>query len=150
MKICVPTESDSGIDAAVSAHFGRAPFFAFVDSASKAVEFVANRETGHDRGRCRGAALAAKGHPDAVAASGMGSGAFDLLRSRGARVYLSNESRLEEVVDAVLAGKSPEMNEAMGHHHAGRSARGHHGEGHGGAHGTGCCGDGSGHGGGRR
>jgi len=151
MRICVPTESDSGLDAPVSAHFGRAPYFAFVESASKQVEFVENRETGQDRGRCLGAALAVQGRPDAVAASGMGQGAFDLLRSSGARVYLSKEPRLEEVVDALIAEKSPEMttSEAMGHHHAGHSAQSHHDGGTG--HGGGCCGGGhSGHGGGHR
>ena len=149
MRICVPTESDDGLNAPVSAHFGRAPFFAFVDSASKGVEFVVNSETGHDHGRCGGAALAVQGRPDAVAASGMGQGAFELLRSSGARVYLSKEPRLEEVIDAILAGASPEMteSEAMGHHHAGHSAQGDHGGGHG--HGGGCCGGNhSGHGGG--
>lgn len=148
MRICVPTESDSGLDAAVSAHFGRAPFFAFVDSASKQVEFIANREAGHDRGSCGGAALALRGNPDAVAASGMGHGAFDLLRSRGAHIYLSSALRLEEAVDSVVGGKSPEMSEseALGHHHAGPTAHAHHGGG------RECgCGDGrAGNGGGRR
>lgn len=148
MRICVPTENDDGLGATVSAHFGRAPFFAFVDSTSKKVEFVANRQTGHDQGRCLGAALAVRGRPDAVAASGMGQGAFDLLRSRGAQIYLSRELRLEEAVDSVVAGTSPEMQEAMGHHHAGRTERGHHGGEHG--HGAGCYGGQSGRGEGRR
>ncbi len=139
MKICVPTENDTGLEAAVSGHFGRAPYFAFVDSESRKVDFVANLDAGHLRGRCRGAALAADGHPEAVLASGMGHGAFDLLRSGGARIYLTSHARLVDAVDGYLHGKAAEMTEgeAIGHHHAGRSAE-HHRTGAG--HGGGCCG----------
>lgn len=133
MKICVPTESDSGLDATVSGHFGRAPYFAFIDSETKNVEFVANSRSAARSGRCGGAALAAEGHPEAVLAAGMGHGAFDLLTAGGARIYLSTGGRLGEAVDAFLAGNAAELTEeqAAGHHHGGETHHHHAG--------GGCC-----------
>lgn len=133
MKICVPTEDKNGLDAQVSGHFGRAAYFAFVDSETKEVEFVVNGDTGHDHGTCVGAALAVEMKPEAVLTSGMGRGAFDLLRSAGARVFRTDEMKLADALNGFTAGQTPELvsSDAAGHHHAEH-------EGHG--QGGGCCG----------
>lgn len=136
MKICVPTEDNKGLEAQVSGHFGRAPYFAFIDSETKEVEFVVNGDTGHDHGRCVGAALAAEKRPEVVITSGMGKGAFALLRSSGARVFRTEKVRLADAVDGFAGGSAPELisPEAAGHHHAGQHSPGAH------EHGGGCCG----------
>ena len=139
MKICVPTEDEKGLDALISGHFGRAPYFAFVDSETKSVEFIKNSDTDHDHGRCTGAALAAANRPEAVLTAGMGRGAFDLFTSSGARIYRAAGAHLAEAIDSFTAGASMELGsaEAAGHHHEGGT---HH------AHGAGCCGEHARHG----
>lgn len=133
MKICVPTENDVGLEASVSRHFGRAPYFAYVDSDTRNIEFVPNGETRHDHGRCVGAALAAEAHPEVVLAPGMGQGAFDLLRSSGARIYLTGEANLGDALDNFTAGRAGEVTDsgAMRHHHAAHKHKGGGGGGHG-------------------
>ncbi|HUX19905.1 MAG TPA: NifB/NifX family molybdenum-iron cluster-binding protein [Spirochaetia bacterium] len=138
MKICVPTEDKNGLEAQVSGHFGRAPYFALVDSETKAVEFVVNGETGHEHGRCVGAALAVEMKPEVVLTAGMGRGAFDLVRSGGARVFRTEGLNLSDALEGFTQGNAPELvsSEAAGHHHAGQEAHGH---------GGGCCGGHDGH-----
>ena len=134
MKICVPTEDEKGLEATVSGHFGRAAYFAFVDSQTKEVEFILNTDTGHDHGRCTGAALAASKRPEAILTSGMGRGAFDLLTSYGAHVYRVPGAKLGEAIDGFAGGSAEELvsSESAGHHHEGGA---HHSHGSGG-----CCG----------
>ncbi len=143
MKICIPTEDEKGLEATVSGHFGRAAYFAFVDSETKAVEFVMNTDTGHDHGRCTGAALAASKRPEAVLTSGMGQGAFKLLTSYGAHVYRAPGAKLGEAIDGFASGSAEELvsSEAAGHHHEGKAHHAHHSHGNGG-----CCGNHAGHG----
>ena len=50
MKLCVPTLDDAGPAAALSAHFGSAPFFALIDTRSHDVELVANTNARHAHG----------------------------------------------------------------------------------------------------
>ena len=42
MKIAIPTQDDRASEARVSPHFGRAPYFALVDTKTGEVEFLPN------------------------------------------------------------------------------------------------------------
>ena len=42
MKICIPTNTDSGTESTISGHFGSAPFFMIVDTESLGCRAVVN------------------------------------------------------------------------------------------------------------
>ena len=125
MRLCVPAASDDGLAAPVSGHFGRAPYFAFIDTGTGEVEMVAN--PGHDHA-----------HPpdfvigrglDALAARGMGRGAFTRFQAAGVALYVTDAADVAGTLEAFRAGSLRAMAEADvhagGHHH------GHAGHGHG-------------------
>jgi len=49
MKVCVPAESDT-FDAKVAQHFGKSPYFIFVDSVTMDFEIVKNTANKIDKG----------------------------------------------------------------------------------------------------
>jgi len=50
MRICVPTENENGLEAAVCAHFGSTPFFSVLDIESEEVESIQNANQHHEHG----------------------------------------------------------------------------------------------------
>ena len=87
MKICMPTETDWGLDAAVMAHFGSAPFFAIYDTDTESFEHIGNRNLHHMHGGCQ-PLLALNGRTvDVVICGGMGARAVQKLTAVGINVF---------------------------------------------------------------
>lgn len=127
MKLCIPTTSDEGLEAPVSGHFGRAPFYTFVDTLSGETEAVAN--PGHDAVHPPDFVL--RHGPEAVAVRGMGRGAYDRLTAGGVRVLRTEEPDVAETLAAAREGRLQPLSSDdvhAGHHHH------DHGDGHGSGH----------------
>ncbi len=109
MRICVPTETDEGTGAAVSRHFGRAPFFSVVDSVTGEVEVVANRHLHHDHGKCDPVGQLSALEPDAVVVAGIGGTALGRLAAAGVPTFVTSASTLGHVLSQVRAGGLKEI-----------------------------------------
>jgi predicted Fe-Mo cluster-binding NifX family protein len=132
MRLCIPTDTDGGLEAPVSAHFGSAPYFTLVDGESGAVEVVVNRMAHRAPGTCE----AARSLPDhavgAVLCFGVGRRALAALRHLGIGVYVTEAGRAGAAADAFRAGRLRALDPAeacgggrgMGSgHHGGRAHR---------------------------
>jgi len=87
MKICMPTETDQGLEAAVMAHFGSAPFFTIYDTDTKGFEHIGNRNLHHLHGGCQ-PLLALNGKAvEVVICGGMGARAVQKLGAGGVKAY---------------------------------------------------------------
>ena len=86
MKLCVPTETDRGMDAVTAAHFGTAPYFTMVDLENDTVTIVRNPACGHAPGACHHLDILRAHEVDVVASSGIGRRAFTALDEAGIRV----------------------------------------------------------------
>ena len=129
MIICIPVKEDLGLQSAVYGHFGSAPHFLLVDSASGALRCLDNGNQHHAHGMCQ-PLKALQGEPvDAVVVGGIGMGALNRLNAAGVRVFQAQMPTVGETVAAMGRGELPEMTleGTCGHHH---------GAGHG--HGGGC------------
>ncbi len=119
MKLCIPTTSAEGLEAAVSGHFGRAPFYTFVDTVTGETEAVAN--PGHDAVHPPDFVLQQR--PDAVAVRGLGQGAHDRLKSAGVQLLRTEEPDVAETLAAAREGRLPPLTPGDvhpgGHHHVG-------------------------------
>jgi predicted Fe-Mo cluster-binding NifX family protein len=127
MRICVPTETDEGTGAAVSRHFGSAPWFSVVDSVTGAVAAVANRHVDHDHGHCDPVGQLADLAPDIVVVAGIGGTALGRLAAAGIPTYLTRAATLGNVLAQVRAGGLEEIDPKD-------ACRGGAGAGHGGWH----------------
>lgn len=104
MNICIPVESDAGLQSSVNAHFGSAPVFLIIDTDTMDVRAVANRNKAHAHGACQPLAALAGQAVDAVVVGGIGVGALNKFRAANIHVFISQFPTVRETVDAFNAG----------------------------------------------
>ena len=100
MWICVPTTDDRGLSSPLSAHFGRAPHFTFIERATGRTWTVANPTARHEHGGCRPLEAFSDRVPDALLCRGIGRRAFERFSALGVDVYLVDEPDVERALRA--------------------------------------------------
>ena len=109
MKICIPTETNSGKEAMVYGHFGSAPFFTIYDTENNSVEIISNANQHHAHGMCQPmAAIGGKG-VNAVVTGGAGAGAVQKLNQGGIKVYRAISGTVADIVAQFISGKLEEI-----------------------------------------
>jgi predicted Fe-Mo cluster-binding NifX family protein len=98
MKICIPTRSDKGNEALISAHFGSAPFFTIYDTDSASLDVIKNQNEHHEHGQCHSLRAVAGLDVEVVIAAGLGHRALEGLNSAGIRVYKTAAKTVSEVL----------------------------------------------------
>jgi predicted Fe-Mo cluster-binding NifX family protein len=126
MNICIPVDSDQGLQSRVCGHFGSAPAFVIVDLDTSGCRAVINTNQEHQHGGCAPLHLLQGEHIDGMVVGGIGRGALAKLRMANTRVYLAEQATVGEVVTAYKAGSLKLMQPDM--------ACGGHGHGDGHAH----------------
>ena len=99
MKLCIPTEDDTGLTGRISAHFGSARWFTLVDSETGTTRSVPNREHQHRPGTCDAAESISGLGVEAVVCFGFGRRAFQSMRRAGIPVYLTQSSSVREALE---------------------------------------------------
>lgn len=128
MNICIPVEDNQGLDSAVCAHFGSAPFFLMVDTETFAFKAVPNNDRHHAHGMCHPVAALAGEKVDGIVVGGIGMGALNKLNTAGYQVFQSRFSTAKETIDAFKNGKLSvfsTQNVCGGHGHAQAQGNGH-------------------------
>jgi len=119
-RIVVPVVSDSGLDAQIAEHFGRAPCFAVVDLDEKGV--VSNVKTVPNTGEhCGGTGQAHDNilelKPNAIVVYGMGPRGLTTFQSAGVAVLRADGNTVREVIAAHNEDKLQELTEGCHHAH---------------------------------
>jgi len=128
MKLIFPVESNLGLETPLYGHFGSAPHFLVVDSDTRSIDRLINRDRHHAHGACQPGQALAGMTADGVVLTSIGGRALAGLRQLGLKVFRAEGSTVGEALDAYVAGKLQEMDPAA-------VCGGHaHGHGHGG-----CC-----------
>ena len=89
MLVCVPTNNNAGLEAALHNHFGSAPFFTLFNTDTEDVKVIENSNSHHSHGTCHPMTQLVKYKIDAVICSGMGRRAVESLNSEGIITVLS-------------------------------------------------------------
>ena len=119
-RIIIPTEDESGLEAKVAQHFGRAPFFAVIDldekGQVKAVKTEPNTGehmggTGHPHEKLH--AL----KPDAIIAYGMGPGGLQSFGASGVKVLQAVDPTVKATVESFKQGKLAPLTTGCEHAH---------------------------------
>lgn len=128
MKICIPVVEDKDLTSEVCPHFGSAPYFMLVDTASMSCSAVANSNQHHAHGMCQPLAALGGHEIGAIVVNGIGQGAIHRLRAAGIEVYLGQHSTVEETVRAFADGRlAPVTADAVCAHHGHHHTHGHGG-----------------------
>ena len=104
MNIAFPVQHDLGIESVVFNHFGSAPFFLIVDSATNAVTPVANRDQHHEHGACNPMRALDGRQVDAVVVGGIGGGALAGLNRMGITVHRARTGTIRENLALLASG----------------------------------------------
>ena len=124
MNICIPVEMDKGLESKVYGHFGSAPAFLMVDTATLACRLINNNNQHHAHGMCNPVAALAGQPVEAVMVGGIGMGALMKLNASGIQVFHSRFASVRETVEAIKAGRLAPMTREG-------TCGGHGGSGHG-------------------
>jgi predicted Fe-Mo cluster-binding NifX family protein len=109
MKIAFPTQDDKGLESPIFGHFGSAPCFVLVDSATGSHETLINADAAHLHGQCQPIQALGGNRVDAVVAGGIGLGALSRLNAGGIKVYRAAEGTVSENLELIRSGKLPEF-----------------------------------------
>ena len=119
VRIVVPVASETGLDAQLSEHFGRAPFFTVVEldeNGSVASQKTVPNKSEHFGGSGRPPDRILQFKPDALITYGMGPRALRIFQSANVAVLRANANTVRDVVSAYSSDKLEELTE--GCHHA--------------------------------
>ncbi len=119
-RIVIPVEDESGLEAQVAQHFGRAPYFAVVDLDEN--DQVLSVKTEPNTGEHMGGTghphenlLALK--PDVIIAFGMGPGGLHSFQNAGVTVLKAEDATVKETINSFKAGKLTELAGGCEHAH---------------------------------
>ncbi len=125
MKLCFPVEENQGMESAVYGHFGSAPCFIVVDTDSKALSEVVNRDLHHAHGSCSPLKALGGTAVDAIVVGGIGRGALMGLQRAGLTVYQNAGGSIADNLAALAQQELNELNPdhvCGGHGHGGGCA----------------------------
>lgn len=121
-RIVIPTLDDRGLEARLSEHLGRAPYFTVLDLDDNGevhtVDVVANSGKhfgGHGRPSDQVLALS----PQVVIARGMGSRALASFQEAGVTVLQSEAETVAQALSLYRENKLAELTDGCHHHHRG-------------------------------
>jgi predicted Fe-Mo cluster-binding NifX family protein len=122
VKIIVPTADESGLNAQLAEHFGRAPYFAVVELDEKGE--VASLKTMPNEGEHAGGSGLTHDNilelqPNAIIVYGMGPRGLTGFQSAGVAVLRANANTVKEVIAAYKDDRLQELTEGchQAHHH---------------------------------
>ena len=126
MRIAISSQTNNGLDSIVAQHFGRCPYFAFVDMEEDEVQAINVIENPFYAGHGVGDVphFIAAQHADLMLSGGMGGRAIQIFEQLGIGVATGASGTVRETLDRYLNG---ELYEAVpcaesvahghGHHH---------------------------------
>jgi len=122
MRIAIPCNNDEGLESEISMHFGRSPYYTFVDidnNEIKNVEVVPVPFADHGPGDLPNFVKQNRG--EVVIAYGMGGRAVDFFNQLGIKIVTGAQGSVKEIVDAFLKDRLNidmdwKSKEEFGHH----------------------------------
>jgi predicted Fe-Mo cluster-binding NifX family protein len=112
-RIVIPAEDGDGLNARLSEHFGRAPYFIIVELEDGNISNVqvALNESEHFGGFGRPPDCILQFRPNAVITYGMGPRALSIFQEARIAVLKANADTVKDVVEAYRQGKLEELTE---------------------------------------
>jgi predicted Fe-Mo cluster-binding NifX family protein len=112
-RIVIPAEDGNGLNARLSEHFGRAPYFIIVeleDGSVTSVQVVPN-ESEHFGGFGLPSDRILQVRPNAIITYGIGPRALSIFQRAGVAVLRANADTVKDVIEAYRQGKLEELTE---------------------------------------
>jgi predicted Fe-Mo cluster-binding NifX family protein len=122
MKIAITVENDRGLESPIAMHFGRSPYFAFVEVEGqqvKAVEVLPNPfAAGHKHGQVP--TFIQQQRADVILSGGMGRGAIGFFEQFGIETATGSAENVAKMLEKYFKGElnaAAPCNHSHGEHH---------------------------------
>ena len=127
MKVCIPTNSDKGLDDIVGEHFGRVQTYTIVDLEKNDVKVIPNTSN-HMGGTKNPPEILAEYGVNVMICQGLGRRAISMFTDFGIDVYIGANGTVKDAINAYKTGQLRKASEAdaCGQH----VFRGEHGHNH--------------------
>jgi predicted Fe-Mo cluster-binding NifX family protein len=103
MRIAIPSISDEGLESEVSGHFGRSPYYTFVDIEEGEIKNVESAPVPYEDHGPGDLPNFVKEHGgEVVIAYGMGHKAVDFFQQFGIEVVTGAEGKIKDVIEAFI------------------------------------------------
>jgi predicted Fe-Mo cluster-binding NifX family protein len=109
MKICFPVVQNQGLESEIFAHFGSAPLFLMVDTETREIQEVGNRDQVHAHGQCSPIRALGGMAVEAIVVGGIGGGALRGLQAAGLKVYRSGGATIAENLASLAHAQLDEL-----------------------------------------
>ncbi len=109
MKVGFAVQSNEGVGSRVYNHFGSAPAFIIVDTESKDIMTVNNRDLHHVHGACNPVMALDGKSVNAMVVGGIGAGAIAKLNAAGVKVYQAGALTVKENLSLLGENKLQEL-----------------------------------------
>ena len=109
MKVCIPTETNVGLEAKVHGHFGSAPYFTVYDTEKKDFSIIENTNAHHSHGQCHPIGVLGSTAIDVVICQGMGGRAVQKLNEANIKAFKA--ATVGTVAEIVKKYKDNELSE---------------------------------------
>ncbi len=121
MKVCFPVLKAEGMESIVYGHFGSAKAFVVVDTETKSVATIKNKDEHHAHGMCNPLRAFDGNKIDVIVVEGIGAGALMKLKNSGIRVYRALTQSVKENIELLIGKQLPEfsMNRTCAGHKGG-------------------------------
>lgn len=123
MKICIPVETNKGLESKPFGHFGSAPMFVICDLKTGEVKDIENGDLGHEHGKCQPIKALSGIAVDAVIAGGIGQGAISKLNQMGIKVYKAQAETIGQNLNLL---KDDKLEEFSSNHTCNHDGCNHH------------------------
>ncbi len=120
MRIAVTASDNKGLESSIDVRFGRAPYFAIVDTDTMEINMINNGGTGAAHGAgVRAAQIIADEKVDGVISGNYGPKAYSGLQAAGVKLYSFKNGTVGEAIDSLQKGELEEINNPTSGAHSG-------------------------------
>lgn len=113
MNLCIPIDADRGLESPICGHFGSAPAFMIVDTATGARRVLANENDHHAHGSCVPVGMLQREGIGGAVVAAIGLGALRRLQASSVHVYLADQGTVGAALSAWEAGALQRMQPAQ-------------------------------------
>jgi predicted Fe-Mo cluster-binding NifX family protein len=108
MKICIPVETNKGLDSHLDSHFGSSAFFLLYNTQTCDIEIISNHNSKHEHGMCNPLEVLASHDVQIVICRGMGARAVQRLQEAKVDTFCTDA---QTVRDALIQYENRQLKE---------------------------------------
>src|SRR6056297_1898121 len=115
MKIAITAENNNGYESEVNAHFGRAPYFAIVDTKTDKIDLIKNGAANASGGAGVSAAqLIADRGVEVLISGSVGPKAYTALTRGNIEMYTTKDGTVQQAIEAFQEGSLSQLTSPNG------------------------------------